>query len=69
MIRTQFCTVNLGGLGNLLDVLSLYEKLKRCIVRYIHKITLGPASRRISATCMLVAVLMAVETWNLIILM
>jgi hypothetical protein len=28
------------------------------------KVTLGPASRRISATCMDIAFRMAVETWN-----
>ena len=29
-----------------------------------HNITLEPASRRISATCVLIAVLIAAETWN-----
>ena len=29
-----------------------------------HNITLGPASRRISATCVLIAVFIAAETWN-----
>ena len=58
--------INLGRLGNFRHVFPLYNKvLSVGLDRFFgHNITLGPASRRISATCTLIAVRNAVETWN-----
>lgn len=66
--RTQFPGVNLGGVSDFRHVFTLITEVVygfcgfKVIIR--HSITLGPASLRISGTCVHIAVLTAVGTWN-----
>lgn len=61
--------MNLGGLSDFRHVFSLATEVVwgfcsfKVMIR--HDFTLGPASLRISATCVLIAVLTAADTWNL----
>jgi hypothetical protein len=66
VIPTQFAGVNLGGLSDFRHVFSLTPKVVCGFSRLIiaHNITLGPASLRISATCVHIATLTAVAVWN-----
>ena len=63
LILTQFSMINLGRSGNLRHMFTLYNKVDVSMSESIlgHNITLGPASRRISATCTVIAIRTAVE--------
>ena len=64
-IPTQFSVIGFGGLGDFRYMFSLYNKGWYSFELMVgYKITLGPASRRISATCMVITVRIAVQRWN-----